>query len=59
MALPRVTLLILELSVPAMVVVVQPAESEVEQSKPLKPLVHMHAQIPFVTTLVPPFWQVS
>lgn len=56
-ASPTVTLLILVS--PDMVVVVQPAESEVEQSKPVKPLVQMQEQMPFETTLVPPFWHVS
>lgn len=57
MASPKVTLLILV--APDTVVVVQPAESEVEQSKPVKPLLQMQEQMPLVTTLVPPFWQVS
>lgn len=53
MASPSVTLLILV--APVTVVVVQPAESEVEQSNPVKPLLQMQEQMPFVTTLVPPF----
>lgn len=53
MASPSVTLLILV--APDMVVVVQPAESEVEQSNPVKPLLQMQEQMPFVTTFVPPF----
>lgn len=53
MASPSVTLLILV--APDTVVVVQPAESDVEQSKPVKPLLQMQEQMPFVTTLVPPF----
>lgn len=56
-ASPTVTLVILVS--PVMVVVVQPAVSEVEQSKPVKPLVQMQEQRPLETTLVPPFWHVS
>lgn len=53
MAFPSVTLLILVS--PAIVVVVHPTVSGVEQSKPVKPLVQMQEQMPFVTTLDPPF----
>lgn len=53
MASPSVTLLILV--APDTVVVVQPAESEVEQSNPVKPLLQIQEQMPFVTTFVPPF----
>lgn len=56
-ASPTVALLILVS--PDMVVVVQPAEPAVEQSKPVKPLVQTQEQMPLVTMLVPPFWHVS
>lgn len=57
MASPNVTLLILV--APGTVVVVQPAESEVAQLKPLNPLLQMQEQMPLVTTFVPPFRQGS
>lgn len=57
MASPTVTLFILVS--PCMLAVVQPAESETEQSNPVNPLMHMQEQKPLVTTLVPPFWQVT
>lgn len=56
-ASPSVTLLILVS--PAIVVVTHPTVSDVEQSNPVKPLVQMQEQMPFVTTLDPPFLQVS
>lgn len=56
-AFPTVTLLILVS--PDMVAVVQPMLSATEQSKPVKLLMQMQEQKPLMTTLVPPFWQVT
>lgn len=56
-AFPTVTLLILVS--PDMVAVVQPILSATEQSKPVKLLMQMQEQKPLMTTLVPPFWQVT
>lgn len=56
-AFPTVTLLILVS--PDIVAVVQPILSATEQSKPVKLLMQMQEQKPLMTTLVPPFWQVT